>query len=141
MKNFAGDIIILKMCTKNHNCMMYSSWETEWDRHNFLSFWAIFCHFNWPRKSKFWKIKKKKTPEDISLQMCNINDNHMMYGSWEINHDRIFYHFGSFFGLKKKEKNSYEYYRFTPLHHKWQSYDACFLKYRVQHNIIFNPET
>ena len=27
----------------------------------------------------------KKTPEDIIiLQMCNINDSHMMYGSWDM---------------------------------------------------------
>ena len=43
MKKFAGDNIILHMCTKNHNHMMYSSWDTEWDRQNFLSFWAFFA--------------------------------------------------------------------------------------------------
>ena len=32
MENIAGDIIILHMCTKNHDHMMYSSWDTEWDR-------------------------------------------------------------------------------------------------------------
>ena len=37
MKKIAGDIIILHMCTKNHNHMRYSSWDTKWDR--------IFCHF------------------------------------------------------------------------------------------------
>ena len=55
---------------------------------------TIFCHFglffalfphhspspNVPRKKFFDKMKKK--PEDIIiLQMCTINDNHMMYGS------------------------------------------------------------
>ena len=35
---FAADIIILHICTKNHNKMMYCSWDTEWDRQN-------FCHF------------------------------------------------------------------------------------------------
>ena len=37
MKKFAGDIILLHMCTKHHNHMRYSSWDTKWDR--------IFCHF------------------------------------------------------------------------------------------------
>ena len=37
MKKFAGDIIILQMCTKNLNHMRYSSWDTKWD--------IIFCHF------------------------------------------------------------------------------------------------
>ena len=35
------DIIILHICTKNYNHMRYGSWNTKWDRHNFLSFWAI----------------------------------------------------------------------------------------------------
>ena len=29
MKNFAGGIIILHMCTKNHNHLRYSSWDTQ----------------------------------------------------------------------------------------------------------------
>ena len=37
MKQIAGDIIILHMCTKNHIHMRYSCWDTKWDR--------IFCHF------------------------------------------------------------------------------------------------
>ena len=36
MKKIAGDIIILHMCTKNHNHVRYSSWDTEWE---------FFCHF------------------------------------------------------------------------------------------------
>ena len=36
-----------------------------------------------PRKSKFWKMKK--TPEDIIiLQMCTINDSHMIHGFWDM---------------------------------------------------------
>ena len=56
----------------------------------------IFCHFglyfvllppkNQPEKSKFEKIKK--IPRDIIiLQRCTINENHMMYGSWDMEHD------------------------------------------------------
>ena len=37
MKKFAEDIIILHMCTKNHNHMMYGSWDTEWNRQKKLS--------------------------------------------------------------------------------------------------------
>ena len=32
-------------CTENHNHMKYSSWDTEWERQNFLSFWTVFCPF------------------------------------------------------------------------------------------------
>ena len=36
-----------------HTCLpkitiMYSSWDTEWDRQNFLSLWVIFHPFNTP---------------------------------------------------------------------------------------------
>ena len=32
-------------CTNNHDNMTYASWDMECNRHNFLSFWAIFCPF------------------------------------------------------------------------------------------------
>ena len=44
MKKASWDVITLHMYTKNHN-MMYSSWDMEYNRPNFLSFWAIFCSF------------------------------------------------------------------------------------------------
>ena len=50
-KKFAGDIIILHMYTKNHNHMMYGSWDMQWDRQNFLSFSAIFCPITTPTLS------------------------------------------------------------------------------------------
>ena len=61
MKKFAGDIIILHMCTKNHNYMMYGSWDTEWDRQSFLLFWAIFCSFTTPTPTSALMIPKIKT--------------------------------------------------------------------------------
>ena len=58
---FAGDIMILHMCIKNHYHLTYGPWDTvETD--------IFFCHFGpfcvlsspWrPGKSKFWKMKKK----------------------------------------------------------------------------------
>ena len=43
----------------------------------------------------------KKTPGHIIiLHMCTINDNHIMYGSWDIEHNiQIFCHFGPYFAL------------------------------------------
>ena len=76
------------MCTINEDHMIYGSWNIRCNRQKFLSFWAIFCPFS-PLTT--WKIKfskLKKTPEDIILHICTINDNHMMYGSWDIEHDR-----------------------------------------------------
>ena len=59
---------------------MYSSWDT-----GVRPFLNHFCLFT-PLKSKFWK--NETPPEDfIILHMCTINDNHMMYGSWNMEHD------------------------------------------------------
>ena len=66
---------------------LYSaSWGMESDRHNFLSFWAIFCPFTplLMPKIKMWK-KCKQTGYIILL---HINEDHMMYGYWNIRHDR-----------------------------------------------------
>ena len=68
------------MCTKNH--VMYGSWDTEWDRHNILSFWAIFCSFNSPKNQNFKKIYKKKPGDIINLHMCTKNDQFLRYAVW-----------------------------------------------------------
>ena len=41
-----GDVIILHMCNKNRNHMMYTSSDMECNRHSNLSFLAIFSHFS-----------------------------------------------------------------------------------------------
>ena len=45
-----------------------------------------FCYPWQPAKSKLWK-SEKKPHGDIILQMRTINENHMMYGSWDMEHD------------------------------------------------------
>ena len=65
-------------------------------------FFIILGHFYTPtldnlENQNFEKMKNKKTP---ILQMCTINDNHMMYGSWDIECDwQNFLSFGPFFAL------------------------------------------
>ena len=62
MKKKLGDIITLHMCTINDNHMMYGSWDMECGRHNFLSFWTIFCPYTpltTPKIKIFNKWKKK----------------------------------------------------------------------------------
>ena len=55
-----GDIIIYLTCTKNHDHMLYCSWDMAHDRCNcYFSFWAIFCPFT-PLTAQKTKIKKKK---------------------------------------------------------------------------------
>ena len=59
MKKVPGDIIILHKCTKNHDYMLYCSWDKARDRCNcYFSFWAIFCPFT-PLTAKKIKILKK----------------------------------------------------------------------------------
>ena len=54
-KDMPRNIIILQMCTKNYDQMMYGSWDTVRDRRNcHFSFWVIFCPFI-PLTA--WKIK------------------------------------------------------------------------------------
>ena len=70
----------------------------------------IFSHFrpffallpppppNNPENRNLEKMKKK-SGYIIILHQCTINDNHMMYGSWDVTHNRTFCHFGPFFAL------------------------------------------
>ena len=51
--------IILHQCTKNHDHMLYCSWDMASDRCNcYFSFWTIFCPFT-PFIAQKIKIKKK----------------------------------------------------------------------------------
>ena len=90
------------------------------------------------KKKKKWK----KWLEILSFYtyMCAINEDHMIYDSWNIRCDSeifaIWSHFLPFLPLTtwkikistlKKTSGDLSYH-FTYLHHKWQSYDAWFLR-------------
>ena len=69
----------------------------EHDRQNFLSFWTVFRSFTtlWTQKNQNFE-KMIKVYEDINiLQMCTINDSHMIWGVM----DKMFCHIGPFFAL------------------------------------------
>ena len=57
MKKAPGDVIILNLCNKKHDHMMYAYSDMECDRHNFLPFEATFCSFTplLTTKIKIWK--------------------------------------------------------------------------------------
>ena len=224
MKQFAGDIIVLHMCSKNHNHMMYGFWNTEWDRQNFLIFWAIFCPFTTPtalmihknqsfekkNEKNVWRyypfyiymyainehhmiygswnvrcdwqkflsfcvffcpfiplatrkiriLKLQKAPGDIIIShICTINDNHMMYGSSDMERDRqnflLFWTIFCPFTPKppqqqptkwkskkklKKKKNAWRYHHFTIVQQKSWSYAILFLRYSAwQMSLLFFP--
>ena len=56
-----------------------------------------FCPTNNLKNQDFVKMKNK--PGDIILQFCTTNDDHMMFGSWEMECNRIFCHFSPVFAL------------------------------------------
>ena len=80
--------------------LRYEGWRTEFFviLDNFLPYY----HPLTTQKIKIFKNWKKKMPEDIIiLHMCTIiiNDNHMMYGSWDMARDaRSYFSFSAIFG-------------------------------------------
>ena len=96
MKKVPVDIIILHMCAINENQIMYVSWDMERGRHNFflildhfLPFYPPFLPTNNSENQNFEKMKKKPWPGMIIIShKCSINENHMMYDSWNMNRDR-----------------------------------------------------
>ena len=104
MKKFAVDIIILYMCTRNHNHMRYSSRYTKWDR-LFCHFGPLLCDFNPllpnnPENQNFEEIKKA-FGDVIILNLCNKKHDHMIYAysDMECLHRHIFLSFKPFFAL------------------------------------------
>ena len=81
--------------------MMYAYSDMEClHRHNFCHFrplFAILPHY-WPRKLKFGKNVKKTPGDIILLHMCTINQDHMMYGSYDMkfNRQNFFVFLGNF---------------------------------------------
>ena len=86
MKKIHGDIITLHMHNINDNHMMYVFWDIECNRLLPLDYFLPFYPLNNPKNQTFEKMEK--LPGDIILNKCTINDNHMMYGSSDMKHDR-----------------------------------------------------
>ena len=88
-----------------HKWRSYDVWFLRYL--HFLSFWTISCPLTLPPQSLYNSEnpnfeKMKKMPGDIIiLQKCTVNDNHIMYGSWYMKHNRqnFFCHFGLLVGL------------------------------------------
>ena len=144
MKKFAGDIIILHMCTKNHNNLMYGSWDMECDRQKFLSLWTVFCSFSpfsrlWTQKIKIFKKKKKALEDIIILQVLPINESHMTYGFSDMECNRNNFLFWAVFCpftpqpkksiFEKLKKTCWRYHDFAQVYQKSWSSAIMFLKY------------
>ena len=127
------------MCTINKD-----SWDIRLNRQKLLSFWVIFCPFIPLANQKIKIFKKwKKNPGDIIiLHMSTTNDNHMMYGSWDMvfNRQNLFSFWTILCPFTEKSKfwkKAWRYHHLTLVYQKWQSYDVWFLRYKVQRTELF----
>ena len=60
--------------------MIHDSQDMDSNRQNFEDNFLLFCPSNNPEKQNFERLKN--LPGDIIiLQVCTINNNHIMYGS------------------------------------------------------------
>ena len=91
-KKKPGDIITLHLCTRNDKHMMYGSLDTRCNEQSFL--WTIFFPFDPPKNlenQNFDKMKKKKKKYWRYYHLYHkwINENDMIYGSWNRECDRL----------------------------------------------------
>ena len=103
-KKKPGDIIILYKRTINENHMMHGSWDMKRDRHNFLSFEAIFCPFTplTTRKIKILKSWKKNHLEISSFYTSVPKIMTICYTVpeiWRVTDIIFIFHFGLYFAL------------------------------------------
>ena len=152
MEKTPADIIILYKCTKNHDHILYYSWDIVRDGCNcYFSFWAIFALLHAPPPSAppvtAWKIKiKKKKKNRKKKQQLEVSFSQvyqkswwhavlfLRYGAWHMSLFLILGYFLPFYPLKfpKNQKNSWRYQHFTHVYQRWWLDDVWFLGYGIQ---------
>ena len=94
------EIIISHLRSKSLDDMILSSWDIECHRlklvimgYFFIILFFYFFYTPWknPKKNRNLKKNEKKPRDIIMLHICTINQNHMMYGSWDMEHNREFF--------------------------------------------------
>ena len=143
-----GDIIILHLCTKNLNDMIYSFWDKECDRLKMVIL-GHFQPFNPHKNKKKSKLKKKKEKNcwrylhfppvyQKSRSWCTVS---MIWSTT----DRIFFHSGPFFTLlpyNNQENKNFEKMKKTLgdiiiLHMRYGSWDMECHGQNFSHRTIF----
>ena len=81
LKKTPGDIIILHMCNKNYDQMMYG--DMVRDGCNYFSFWAIFLPFYHltAKKNQNFEKMKQTSGDIVILHKCAKSYDQMMYSS------------------------------------------------------------
>ena len=136
------------MRTKNHNHMMYGSWDMECDRQKF-SLWTVFCCFTslWTQKMKIFKKSKKKKKKKKTwryYKFTNVYHKWQSYDAWFFryrgNQTKFFVILDRFLAFyppnnpknqnfEKLKKICVEYHHFTQVYQKSRSYAILFLRY------------
>ena len=90
LKKTSRDIIILHKYNKNHDHMLYCSWDMVHDRCYYFFILGHFLLFYPSNRPKNLNLKNvKKTPGDIIiLHKCTKNHDHMLHCSWDMVHNR-----------------------------------------------------
>ena len=131
-----------------HKWRSYDIWFLKYKAPQ-TKFFVILGHFlpfdppNNHKNQNFEKMKKKITGDIIILQLCTTNENHMMYGSRDMNCSRHFFcHLGNFLPVYansnpenqnfcKTENNSWR-----QVYKKSWSYAILFLRYGMPQMVI-----
>ena len=145
LKKTPGNVIILHLCTKNPDDMIYSSWDVEHDGLK-LVILGHLLHF-YPLKTQKFRMSEKwrrlleissfyTCAPKITIMWCTVFDNSET--------DRIFGHFLNFYPpsdqkikILKKWKKHLEMSSFhTCVYQKSQSYDVYFSRNGVPDRIV-----
>ena len=90
MKKIPGDIIILQMCQINNSHMINGSWDIKHNRQNFFVTGEHFLPFYSSNnlENQYFEKMKNSSGDIIISHMGTINNNHMMYASWDMECNR-----------------------------------------------------
>ena len=93
--------------TSNKIMFDFSNWAWQTEYFIILRCFLLFYPLT-IRKTKFWR-KKKATRDITILYMCTINYNHMVYVSWDLEHDGLnFLSFCHFYSTNNTENQDFE---------------------------------
>ena len=136
---------------QNLNNVIYSSWDIEQNIlklvTHFLPFWAILGPFSTPPPPPHPPEKQtfeNKNEKNAWRHYPFIHTCVAYILKYMVQQTKIFVILGSFLpfqppdsvenqNFKIQKKNTWRFYHLTHLHHKWQSYDAWFLRYGARH--------